>query len=100
MPNKRIGTLKTERMKFYIKEFIKKRDLLTEQLYNKAAISQTIIKIDQDDLLPRAENEIAVFEWDAKARPKHCRANMSVAVAVAPGCIVVIGNTGGRKFFK
>ena len=77
-----------------------KRDLLAEQLHNQAAISWPIIEIDQDNLLPGAENEMAVFERDAKGGAEHCRAHMSVAVAVPPGCIVVVGNAGGRKFFE
>ena len=58
-----------------------------------------VVEVQQDDLLPSAETELAVLDRNGQGRPEEGSAQMGKTVVVAPAVVVVITAIGGNDFF-
>jgi len=70
-----------------------------DDLDDQIAGAGTVVEVDEDDLLPGAEEHFAIGEGDGQGRPLQGGADVGGTVAVAPGQVVVVGFVRRGEFF-
>jgi hypothetical protein len=74
--------------------------LFPHYLDNQAAAAGAVVKVDEDDLLPRTQGETAVHKRNRQRWPQQGGSNMAVPIAVAPTGIVIIMSLGIYDFIE
>src|SRR5438552_7559956 len=75
-------------------------DLLSSKLDHQLAMPGAYVEVDQHDLLPHTERQLAVLDRDRKRGADQRRAEMAVGVGVARGEVVQVGRILGRQLLQ
>src|SRR5262245_44478755 len=66
------------------------RTTIADQLNHDLTVTATRIELDQDDLLPRPDAEVAAFERNRERWAKHSRSHVTGSVVVTPLKMVLV----------
>ena len=66
---------------------------------NDVSVPVSIVKIDEDDLLPCSQCQSPSDEWNGEGRFHEGSPYMREPVAVTPAPVMLIGDIGRSKFF-
>ena len=61
-------------------------------------VRATIVEVEQDDLLPGAETELAMFDRNGQGWPEEGSAQVGKTVIIAPAIVVMIAAIGRNDF--
>ena len=61
------------------------------------ALARTDVAFDVDDLLPGAQQQLAVADRHCQRRPQHGGLQVRMAVAVVPGLLMAVLSTGRKQ---
>lgn len=73
---------------------------MAHDLADDASLSGAGVEVDQDDLLPGAEGELAFNEGDDEGRAEQGGSDVRVAIVVLPGFFVFVACVLGGYFFE